>query len=332
MKQKGIRGFIRNVWIWITCLFGGSMKIAGDEMFGQRGGAGSKGEVNKKLSVEGVMRDFINGEETERVKEFRDAYYRILNEADKYKVKLNVKINNDGEIDALSATAEKKEMAYFDKKIDVYNPELKPIRVIQDNFKFAKNSSFDGEAVFKEFIEGGVLNYDTTLTIKRDGFRPRFEIEKFANKVVVLGDGNNGEYNIHIYTTMYASQFGKIDAIYIAELTRMRTQENYKTDITSMESLSFVTDKSYHCDNRCEFEFVDIRYNGIEVYDGNFVIMFTGKAIKDGISLMSKYHTDAMDKKYGKMENKKNVIDVFTIDRNENKRKEAENNYNEKEK
>ena len=70
-------------------------------------------------------------------------------------------------------------------------------------------------------------------------------------------------------------------------------------------------------------KFVNIRYKGIEVYDGNFVIMFTGVADVDGIPVGDKYRTESLDRKYEENAPKINVIDVYTIDRN---MKKSENN------
>lgn len=286
------------------------MKGASDEIITQKTAGGDGDEVNHKMSIGGVMNDLLEERETQEVKELRDTYYRVLNEADKYKV--NVNWSDEG---PLSATIDKVGLAYFDKNINIFNPSLKPIRVIQDNAFIQKHNSFDEQSVREEVTAGKILDYDTIITMKRS-FLPRFEIEKFANKVVILGDGNNGKYDIHIYTTMYASQFGKIDALYIAELNRMKTVEGYKTDITDIDDISFFTDKAYHCDNRCEFKFVNVKYNGIEVYDGNFVIMFTGVADVDGVPVGDKYRTDSLDRKYEERAPKTSVIDVFTIDRN----------------
>lgn len=315
MREGKIKRAIGNAWLWIVYLFSGAMKGMGDKITQQRHGSGGENEINEKLSIGGVMNDLLEERETQEVKELRDTYYRVLNEADKYRV--NVIWSDTG---PLSANIKKVGLAYFDKNIDVFNPGLKPIRVIQDNVKIQKHSSFDAGAVIDEFKAGNVLNYDTLITMKRS-FLPRFEIEKFANKVVVLGDGDHGQYDIHIYTTMYASQFGKIDALYIAELNRMKTVDGYKTEIVDIDEISFFTDKAYHCENRCEFKFVNIKYKGIEVYDGNFVIMFTGVAEVDGVQVGEKYKTDSLDLKYKNNEPKKNTIDVFTLDRNLNKNK-----------
>ena len=311
MQRKGIRGHLNSLWLWVIYLFGGAMKGASDKIIAPKS---NEGEINHKMSIGGVMNDLLEMRETQEVKELRDSYYRILEEADKYKADVPWKDSGP-----LSGVAYKVNTGYFDKNIAVYNPSLLPIRVIQDNNFIQKRKQFDAAEVLAEYKSSSILDYDTTLTITRDGFRPRFEIEKFANKIVVLGYGEKNMYDIHIYTTMYASQFGKIDALYIAELNRMKNEPGYKTEITDIKEISFVTDKSYHCDNRCEFRFSEIRYKGIEVYDGNFVLMFTGRAEVDGVSVGEKYKTESLTKKYEEHDKKTDAVDVFTIERNMDK-------------
>ena len=113
------------------------------------------------------------------------------------------------------------------KHSNVYNPENLPLRTIQDNKQIQKKNNLVGgfNAVFDpEMVPNGLTDYDTTISIERDGITPRFFLEKYAKKVVVRNNGNRAY--VDLYFSIYASQFGKVDAILVSifiECLRKRT-------------------------------------------------------------------------------------------------------------
>ena len=134
------------------------------------------------------------------------------------------------------------------------------------------------------------------ITVTRDGFTPRFELEAYANKVVVRTI-NETECYVDFYTTMYASQFGKVDALFIAELNRIREQKLMRSDTTSFKEIDFISDKAFNTDDLCLFKYDNIEYKGIELFDGNFVLTFKCHIVADGTDITEKYKMKSLDKK-----------------------------------
>lgn len=309
---------IRNFFILLEYALAGGMKGASDKMVSQKTKGSDGNEINQQVGIGGVFNDLLEERETQEVKELRDAYYRVLKEADLYDVEL---YNVEDESKPLIAVGKKRSnRSYFDNEINIYNPKGKEIRVIQDNKQFPKHTNEDPELV----ASSSIFDYDTTLTITRDEFTPRFYLEKFVNKVVVLKEDKPDEVEIDLYTTVYASQFGKVDALFISEIVKLKEFEGYKSDTTQLETISFLTDKAYNSDDLCEFSYKNIHFVGIDVYDGNFVIKFSANVVCDGNPVGEKYKTKELTEKYDKKAPKKDMIDVFTIARQAERKKEED--------
>lgn len=280
-------------------------------------GSGDSGYEEEK-HTDHLMADFINGEETERVKETRDEYYRVLIESKKYHTDI---IDFNEESDAPFVTVTKKKSAIdFTCKIDLFNPENLSVRVIQDNKLIPKHGNMFAEDVLKY----NTNDFVSLISIKRD-FIPKYPIENYMNKIVVRTINDKKAY-IDLYTTMYSSQFGKVDAIFIARLNELKNTGNKRSDITDLSEISFITDKAYGENDLCEFTFNNLIYKGIDCFDGNFVLTFEGDVISDGKSVVEKYKTQELDEKIKthavRDEKKKNGVDIFTIKRDIDKKEE----------
>lgn len=302
--------FLKNIELLFHGLFHG-MKGA-DEVISQSANyGGGSTEIVQQKGLGGVMEDMLIGQETQQVKETRDAYYRVLNEADKYSVTIVGDLSDDA-VDSdkpLSTKTRKKTAADYLKHSNFYNPDNLKIRVIQDIKILPKESNFAGNFTLSEH-ELTVSN----IEIERDGFIPRFELERYANKIVVKTKSKK-KARLDFYTTIYASQFGKVDALFIAELNKIRDQKLFRSDTTALKKVKFISDKAFGSDDLCLFEYKNIEFKGIEVYDGNFVLQFDADIVSDGINITEKYRTKELDDKYLSNAPKQDAIDLFTLKR-----------------
>lgn len=307
---------IVNLKIFFHGLFHG-MKGA-DEVISQTASYGSNGtEINQQQEVQSEIQDFLRGEETQFVKETRDEYYRSFIESKNYHVDV-VDFKDDG-TSPITGVVRKKTALDFACKIEVFNPEKLGLRVIQDNKFIPKHNNFFPDEVMKF----GMDDFDTLINVERD-FIPSFKIERYTNKVVVRTINKKKAY-VDFYITMYASQFGKVDAILISKLTDLKKTGNKRSDITDLKSINFITNNAFGENDLCEFIFTDISFKSINVFDGNFVLTFEATIDNDGKSVVEKYKTKELDEKLSKhavRDNiKQNGIDIFTakrdIDRND---------------
>ena len=148
-------------------------------------GSENSSEIVQQMKTGGVFDDMLQQKETQRVKETRDKYYRVLREADKWDASNITIVSEDenGVIFGNTNSVRKKTKQDFMKHSNVYNPENLSLRTIQDNKQIQKKNNLVGGfgAVFDpEMVPNGLTDYDTTITIERDGITPRFFLEKYA--------------------------------------------------------------------------------------------------------------------------------------------------------
>lgn len=294
--------------LFFTAFFRG-LRSADETMLRQANGVDGSAEITQKASAGGVFNDMLRQEETQRVKEMRDRYYRIFKEADKYHV--DVRIIGEGDNEVFQAEARKKNLLDYSRHCDVLMREGETLEVIQDNWHMDSGNLIEGLPKLYDYI--------TTLDIKRDGYKTRFDIEKFATKIVVKTIAN-GRKVVDLYFPTMASQFGKIDAIFISALNKVFQDKPKRVDFFVFDEMDFVTDRAWGKDDICAYAFEDIHYAGLDIYDGQFVASFDCKATMDGVYLAEKYKTEEVDKKYAEHALNDGVTpDIETVERNMNK-------------
>ena len=307
-----------------------------DEVISTKASYGSSDSaIIQTQIIDNIYNDLLQGEETQRVKEMRDEYYRTIHESSKIAVSVNVTGGNiDNDFDnpniELSATSRKKTALDFVCKIEVYNPEKLHLKCIQDNIIVPVESGFNS---------GNLCNGDSVsiFNITRGEFIPRFKIENYVNKLVIRNIDDKTSY-LDFYIPMYASQFGftytkgKNDSIeikkdnsslLISELNKLMKKELRTSDVVEIKGLKFQTEKAYGVPNPSFFEFNNITYNGVNTFDGNFVITLKADNVVNGYSAIEKYHTNELDEKLANEAPREGkTIDLETILRHERKKNE----------
>lgn len=281
--------------------------------------------LHQMIKGGGVMNDLLEQRVTKEVEELREKHYRIIKEADKFDTSsIKMTIDEDGNPVFTTDRLHKKTKADFMKHSAVLNEENLPIKTIQDNKKFEKKRSilnYD-EDTSELNIPTGLYDYDTTLTIERNNIVPRMYLEKFVTKMVVREQNNPNRAFVDFYLPTMASQFGKIDAILISNLYTMFETKNLRSDLIDFLSIEWYSDKAWNSPDVCLFKYDDIKPVNINVFDGNFVITFDCNIKANGQYLAEKYMTKEMDEKYEKMEAKSDSVDIFAMERRDNKLKE----------
>jgi hypothetical protein len=285
--------------------------------------------VVQQIGVGGVFDDMLQQKETKQVVETRDKYYRVYKESEKWDTS-SIKIIGEDENGVIFGNTDgikKKTKLDFMKHPPVYNPEGLQLRVIQDNKQIQKtNSILSINERFDNEILKSINDFDVTLTITRDEFTPRFFIEKYTKRIVVRENGQRAI--VDLYLPLESSQFGKIDAILIANLHRIKTDNITKSDLVDFISIEWFSDKAWNSDDVCFFKYDDIKFIGIDIFDGSFVLSFDCNVVENGRYLAEKYCTKELDEKYLNEDNKTETIDIFAmsrkIERNKNKKDEID--------
>lgn len=324
-------GVIKNIvnrikLFWYSMFFG--MRAA-DTVIRSQGSTEDGMKDEEEMKPGGVFADMLEQKVTKEVEELRDKHYRVLREADKYtaqdmSLEYVTVINDKGETEEVlefHGGVKKKRKEDFMKHPPVYEKDGFFIRTIQDNKHIEKST------MFAPSMPDGLYDYETTLTVKR-GFIPRFELEKFVTKIVVrYKNGGSDRAEVDFYCPTMASQFGKIDAIFVANLYQIFESKNTRSDITDLQEIEWYSDKAWNSNDECFFKFDDVKFTEISVFDGSFVLTFDCHIVADGTDLTEKYKTKELDEKYANQAPKGNATDIFAIMRKE-KKEETKNKIN----
>lgn len=314
MIFKKIRRFFSLLWF----AFFQGMVSADKIVRGTTSKDGGNVEVNQNLRAGGVFNDIVENKVTQEVEELRDKMYRVYKESNKYDTS-TITLTEDESGVTFQHTGEKlkkKKKSDFMKRIKVFGEDAVPVRTIQDNYHIERQ---DTQSL-------GIYDYDTTLTIQRGAFRPRFELEKFVTKIVLRYNDGSKRAKVDFYLPETASQFGKIDAILIANLHQMYDSKQLFSDITDFEKIEWVSYKAWNCDDMCLFSFDEVAPEELNLFDGHFVLTFNCHVLELGKYLPEKYKTKELDNKYQEEAPKKDVIDVSAILRKEKRQEKDKNN------
>ena len=276
------------------------MKSADDKTMGvTKEGKSVDNAIEEQIQEQGVLNDLLRGEVTQEVMELRDSNYRVLRHADDYQY-----LGNGNVI------AKVKNMLQDDLK--VFNPEDYKVVIIQDNKLVVKGLLESTENVDKE---GDVVADDKnerfTLKFERDVF-PRFFIEKWVKKVVVRRGEN--VMKLDLYCSSYARQFMPTDSIFINELMNIYGKKTRNIDTVDITSVEFTTDKAYGVDDLMLYRFENLKYEGMNMYDKDFVITYSALPVCNGIDLTEQFRTKEMDEKYATKARKKEGEVVISLE------------------
>jgi hypothetical protein len=131
---------------------------------------------------------------------------------------------------------------------------------------------------------------------------------------------------VDLYFSIYASQFGKVDAILVSNLHRMFDEKNLRSDLTDFVSIEWYSDKAWNSEDVCHFKYDDVKLINIDIFDGNFVLTFDCNIVKDGVDLAEKFKTEELDEKYANEEAKHEAVDIFTLQRKMKRDEEKQKN------
>lgn len=309
------------VKLFFVGLFYG-MKSADITLLHQNDNDSDNENIDHHLEIDNVMSDFLNEQETQRVIETRDAYYRLLFEADKYSV--SMEFDENGELK--SAKAKRNNGKWITPPSDVVDMSdgLKVI-VIQENEYIMKEgnlivdpnsitSSLMGE-IYKDLESKNPNDYLTLIELDYGKETPRYRLDKYIKKIVVKNDEKStSDCAVEFYVSKYQEQFNKVHALFLSELDRIKNNDIYKSDIFDIERIGFITNgRAWGSSPAAVFSFKDIKYNGIHEFDGNYILSFVCTPIKLGENVGEKYKTKELDEKYAKKAQKNKLIDINAV-------------------
>lgn len=274
--------------------------------------------IDHELDINNVMQDFLNERETQKVIETRDAYYRLLFEADNYSVAMTFDENGD----LTGAKSYRNNGKWIKPPDTIDTSDGLNVKVIQDNEAIQKEGNIIiGEnyetksllkQIYNDLMSKSPNDYLMLLELDYGQEIPKYRLDKYVKKIVVKGESNNCV--VELYISKYQEPYNKVHALFLSEIDRIKKVNGYKSDIFDIERMGFITNgRAWGCSPAAVFSFKDIKYCGIREYDGNYILSFNCVAIKFGNNVGEKYRTKELDKKYAKKEQKNRIISIDAV-------------------
>ena len=292
--MKFIRKIYHRLRLFWHALFWGMKGVDTLLTSNQKAQGGSAFEVSDDAGG-GVFKDVLEQKVTQEVQELRYTSYKVAKESKKYRYVGNGKV------------VKKTESQLSEKHGAIDESDNLPIILIQDNSLICEDVLTSLNEVNN--TESKKVFHDYTIKIERD-VMPRFRIENYIKKLVLKqADGN---YVIDLYCSKYPSQFSeKKDRAFLSELKRIKDGLIRNSDVFDFQTLSFITTNAWGVDDWIKFSFNDFELDGINEYDGNYVIRLGCQSSIFMEDILNKIYSESAEKKYENKEAKENAVIDF---------------------
>ena len=319
---------LTKIKFWFTALVY-SMKGA-DDIISTQVSPGEGHEIVQAKGGGGVFADMLEEQHTQKVQEVVDMHYRILKESEKYHVDVfGFSRDDDGtEETPIYGVTRKKTISDFTQHANVYDEDKLPIKVIQDNKKIPKTSVFTEEVDFNpENWKVEDFDYETLITVTRDGFTPTFKFEKLVKRIVVK-ELNEKESIIELYFPSEPPQFGQIGRQICNKMRDVLSHKRLNDELVDICKIEFMTEKPWTSKGLHSgdfFEYTNVKLTDIFEYDGSIILKYKGDIVREFDYVGDKYKTESMDEKYKNKSMKGNAVNLFALNRVLQQEKQNEN-------
>lgn len=284
---------------FFTALFYG-MKNTEDIVFKQSGMPnGVNGTtINQTVNDNSVAKALLKGEVTQEVEQLRYRNYLVDREAKQYEY--------------YTPTLAMKRDKMDSKFVKYWNEDNLNIITIQPNEPSDEGiNSFEvnKEGVYKSYeILPSKHSYDIKLT--RGEFTPRYYLEEYTTRLAVrkLDEGN--KVMLDFYVSKYPNDKDFKSKGFVREIEKVK-DERLRSDVLDIQKVKFTTNHAFKLDDMLEFEFDNLILKYVNEFDGNYVISFKARMLRNGIDLTRKYYNKEMADKYANKEKKEIILDPF---------------------
>lgn len=251
-------------------------------------------QASQEVNDQRVSKALLKGEVTQQVEELRYRTYKIDRESKQYEY--------------FSPTLAKKRDRDDSKFVEYENSENLEVITIQyneQNIETVENALKSAEYKDEQFIYIEPIK-QYTIEIDRE-YVTRYRIEEFLKRLVVKKIDENFVL-LDFYVSEYIDDKNLISKGFITEINKMISGKT-NNDIIDISSVHFITNHAYKQNDMLEYEFNNLTFIKIIKYDGNYILKFKAKVVKNGIDLTDKYFCREMDNKYKNKEKKDLVLD-----------------------
>lgn len=248
--------------------------------------------------TQGMLADsLLNGKITEEVKRLRWRTYKVLKAAYGSTVTLEGYDEDGNPIYTINTKNDKSLL----KKINVDDFDSFDLEMVFEN-KAIENSIND---VISELGDEGSINLteyliknkvEKPLTITRKNY-PKFYIENYTKKINIRKITED-EKILEFYVNKYPDEYNKNSIIFLNQIKKLINKESNNKNFLEFEEVSFVTNNTLGAQDFLLFSYGKITFNKIVEFDGNYVIKFNAKVLKNGEDILINYIDLELEKKY----------------------------------
>lgn len=265
-----------------------------------------------RRNTQGQLADsLINGEITQAVLDLRWRTYKILRETE------NVTSEITGyDEDGMPVVSTKKiDRKKGIKKIKVDDFDNYDLEMVIDNSPIALGVN---DVLSSEYIDVNetpkIISEDTASLGEISGekyfgsyrshlpikvireYIPKFDIESYTKKLVIRKI-NESERLLEFYVNKYPDQDNKRSILFLKEIEKA-IKNPRQSNMLQLKKVGFITYKCIGVLDFLEFEYDIISFDKIIEFNGNYVIKFIAKIVKDGEDAFEKHKQLELDKKY----------------------------------
>lgn len=245
--------------------------------------------VEQKKEVNNVYAQMLRGEVTEEVKELRYEMYQADRKSYEYTYTGggHAKKNN---VFSFNGSADEDDGLAIEivQENDVIPISLTDYGIVSYGEHTAYDDTKDNDP---DELHGG----ERRIHVKYD-FNPRFDISKFARKVVVKKTTDPQKKKLDVYFWDCPSQFERLSRLFVNHITNVYNKKE-RPDNFEITALSFISYKAYGTDATKLYAYVNLQYAGIKKFDGSFVVSYIGDVEENGTDLlMDVYHEKTEEK------------------------------------
>jgi len=150
-----------------------------------------------------------------------------------------------------------------------------------------------GEITADEYFSH--IKGNTKVKLERD-FLPKFEIEKYTNKVIVKTVDNEHKL-LEFYISKYSNEYDRKSNVLIKQIQKIDKNPRVST-LIDFDTVSFSTYNDLGVANNLYYKFIDIRYINTTEFDGYYVLKFNANVSVDGKSQVEEFRMEELDRKY----------------------------------
>lgn len=242
----------------------------------------------------------INGEITQEVMDLRWRMYKVLEADDNLIIKLNGYDDNDNPIYEVKGREFKIEKPIIDS-VDSY-----PLQMVVDNTEIKSSQADTLATLTGDSVDG--LDYYTKsknekpIKVIRENI-PNFYLENYA-KMLKVRKIDESKSMLEFHISIYPDEDDRTTRFLISSLKKQMENPQFGAAMFELKEINYVTEKTLGVSNNLLYEYNNIVFDKIVIFNGHYVVKFIGDIKTNGEYIMQKYVQEALELRYQTKEKK----------------------------